>query len=110
MKELSREISHRLAECIHICHDCTASCLNEEHVKMMTECIRLNEACAEVCTMTLNMVHKDGRFTKEVLTLCEQVCIACGQECKKHPEDHCQECYQACMACAEACRKFREAI
>lgn len=77
---------------------------------MMAECIRLNEECAEVCSMTLNMVHKDARFMREVLMLCKNVCIACKQECKKHPMEHCQECYRACKACAIECEKFLDGL
>lgn len=110
MLTISRELAHKLAECIHTCQDCIASCLKEDDVKMMTECIRLDGECAEVCSMTLNMVHKDARFMKEALMLCKKVCMACSEECEKHPFDHCQECNKACLACAEACQKFLDEI
>ncbi|MEP7303836.1 MAG: four-helix bundle copper-binding protein, partial [Caldimonas sp.] len=28
--------------------------------------------------------------------LCAEICKACGEECAKHPMDHCQACARAC--------------
>lgn len=106
MKEASKNLSHKLAECVHACNDCFSACLNEEDIKMMVGCIRLDKECAEICATTLNMVYMDARFSRQMLTLCKEVCEACEKECRKHPVDHCQECADACKACAAECGNF----
>lgn len=106
MLEKSRDLSEKLAICIHACNDCLFSCLEEEDVKMMTECIKLDKDCSVLCSATLQLVHKNGKFVEEILALCEKACNACADECRKHPQEHCQECAKACDDCAQACRKF----
>ncbi|RYE49654.1 MAG: four-helix bundle copper-binding protein, partial [Sphingobacteriales bacterium] len=45
--------------------------------------------------------------SKELCSLCADICEACGNECAKHKHmEHCQECAAACKACAEECRKM----
>lgn len=105
MLEKSRELSHILGECILSCNDCMNACLEEEHVKMMTECIRLDNECSVVCNTTLQLIHRDSHFMKDMLELCAKVCKACANECNKHATSHCKECAKACTKCAEACRE-----
>jgi hypothetical protein len=38
--------------------------------------------------------------------LCADVCEACGGECARHAQDHCQACARACRHCAEECRRM----
>lgn len=104
----SKEVSYALAECIHICNECFNACLNEDDVKMMTECIKLDKECSAICAATLGLIYKDAHFMKEMLTLCEKACNACAEECGKHSYDHCKECAKACKECAKACREFME--
>ncbi|MDU1905031.1 MAG: four-helix bundle copper-binding protein [Dysgonomonas sp.] len=82
------------------------ACLEEEHVSMMKECIRLDNECSIICSATLQLVHKNSHFMKDILDLCAKACDACAQECAKHPQDHCQECAKVCKECAQACREF----
>lgn len=106
MRPESRELSHKLAECIHACNDCLNACLDEKHVDKMVECIRLDKACADVCSLTLNSVHANGHFMEEILQLCSKVCLRCAEECAGHSEGHCQECARVCRECAKACADF----
>ncbi len=106
MNPESKILTHRLAECIHACNDCMNGCLDEKHVSMMAECIRLDKECADICTATLALVHHGGYFAKEILSLCVKACKACADECSKHPEAHCTECAAACRECAAVCAGF----
>lgn len=106
MLEKNRNLSHILGECIFACNHCMNACLEEEHVKMMTECIRLDNECSIICSATLELVHENSHFMKDMLDLCAKTCKACADECGKHPQEHCQDCAKICNACAEACRKF----
>ncbi|MGM0804664.1 MAG: four-helix bundle copper-binding protein [Bacillota bacterium] len=88
------------------CNHCFDACLNEEDVKMMAECIRLDRACADICSFAATAMSSNSPFINEICSLCAQICEACGNECKKHDHEHCQRCAEACFKCAEACRRM----
>lgn len=106
-KEKKQELIHILGECVNTCNHCFSACLKEDNVKMMTDCIRLDKECAEVCSFTILMFHK-SKFIDKYLELCMNVCEACGEECGKFEHEHCKACAQKCKECAKACREFRE--
>lgn len=105
--EKKKEILHLMADCVNACNHCFSSCLKEDDVKMMTDCIRLDKECAEVCSFTILMFH-NSPFVDNYLELCIKVCDACGEECAKHDNEHCRMCAEACKKCADACRDFRQ--
>lgn len=94
-----------LVDCQAACNHCFNSCLEENDVKMMAHCIKLDRDCSEVCGAALTFVASESAFTKKILKLCAEICEACEKECSKHPYDHCRDCAKACRKCAEACRK-----
>lgn len=96
-----------LANCQAMCNYCFDACLHEEDVKMMTKCIKLDKECAEICNLALSLLASNSSFTKEVLQLCITACTKCGEECKKHQNEHCQKCAKACEDCAEACKSYK---
>lgn len=106
--EKKRNLSFKLAECVLACNYCFNKCLDEDDVKMMKECIKLDKECASICQFTLGMLYKNAHFMKAALDLCEKACEACGDECRKHNYDHCQQCAKACDECAKACREFMQ--
>jgi len=106
MLEKSKNLAEMLAACICACNNCLFECLKEDDIKMMSDCIRLDKDCSVICGATLQLIHEDGKFLTDILTLCEKVCNACGDECRRHQNEHCQECAKACDECAQACRKF----
>jgi len=108
--EKKLELSHKLAECILACNYCLDACLDEQQVNMMTECIRLDKQCVVLCSATLEVLHKNSRFIKDMLELCAKACEACAEECSKHQYKHCQDCAKACKACAQSCRDFLQAL
>ncbi|MCD7976053.1 MAG: four-helix bundle copper-binding protein [Tannerellaceae bacterium] len=109
MKQENLNLAHALAECIHVCNYCFSSCLEEEDVKMMKECIKLDKECAEICAATLATIYPGNHFTNEMLILCKKACLACAEECGKHSYEHCQTCARVCQACAKMCEEFRQA-
>jgi len=88
------------------CNNCYSACLEEEHIDMMRECIRLDRECADICAFAVKAMQSNSPFVKEICQLCALICQACGDECAKHDHDHCQRCAEACYACAEACRQM----
>lgn len=102
--EQNQQLLKTLHECMEACNHCFDACLKEDDVKMMTDCIRTDRECADMCAFLEQGVTRNSPFVKELAGVCATICEACGKECQKHDHDHCQECAKACFECAEACR------
>jgi hypothetical protein len=105
MKNLNPSLLSILAECAAACNYCSTACLQEENVKMMAECIRLDMDCAQMCELTAAFVSRNSDHANHLLKECAEICDKCAAECSKHNNDHCKACAEACSKCAEACRK-----
>ena len=92
--------------CAQECEHCANACLDEQNVKEMAECIRLDRDCAEICWGAAALMSRGSRFAHDLCRLCTEICEACGAECRKHQMDHCQRCADACEQCAEECRRM----
>jgi hypothetical protein len=97
--------------CAQTCTSCADACLGEEMVSQLTQCIRLNLDCADICAATGAMASRRTGSNAEVLAAtieaCAEACRVCGAECRKHAEkhEHCRICADVCDSCAEACRE-----
>ncbi len=101
------QFQHCIDECIKCmlaCNHCYDACLKEDHLAGMKECIRLDRECADICTFSAQAMSRNSSYVKELCRICADVCEACGNECKKHEEEHCQRCADACFSCAKVCR------
>jgi hypothetical protein len=92
--------------CAQACEHCANACLGEKDVAMMSECIRLDRDCADICWTSAAWMSRDSRFARDLCRLCATVCDACGAECGKHKHEHCQRCAEACRTCATECRRM----
>ncbi|RKL66300.1 four-helix bundle copper-binding protein [Salipaludibacillus neizhouensis] len=95
-----------LHECMEACNHCYDACLKEDDIQMMSDCIRLDRECADICGYFEQALGRGTPFVSVLAGVCAQICEACGNECKKHDHDHCQKCAKACFECAEECRKL----
>ena len=97
-------------ECAQTCTSCADACLGEEMVRELTQCIRLNLDCADVCfatgTVASRRTGSDEIIIKRLIEACAEACRLCGEECRKHAShhEHCRVCADACQRCEEACR------
>lgn len=109
---MAHEHHHRLLEalqqCAAECNHCTTACLEEQDVKMMARCIKLDIDCAAICMLAAGYVARGSEHMRLVLQACAAMCDACADECDKHAHhmDHCKACATACRQCAEACRQL----
>ena len=109
---MSHEKNHividALNKCIAECNHCTTACLDEENVKMLTQCIKLDIDCAAICTLTASLLARGSEHGKHLMKECIEVCNACAEECEKHAHhhEHCKQCASACRACAAACSEM----
>ncbi|MCP2036461.1 hypothetical protein L1279_003504 [Planomicrobium sp. HSC-17F08] len=103
-----QELIQILHDCAAACNHCFDACLQEEDVKMMVQCIRLDRECADMCAFLEQAISRNSPFVAELARVCAAICDACGDECAKHADhhDHCKQCAEACRKCAEACRNI----
>lgn len=94
-----------LHDCMVACNHCYDACLQEDDVKMMTACIRLDRECADFCSYFEQAISRGTPFIAELAAVCAKICEACARECEKHSHEHCQQCAKVCFACAELCRQ-----
>ncbi len=100
------EILEKLALCAAACEMCADACLDEENVKMMVNCIRLDRDCAKICYTTASFIASNSNHAQHLVDECMEICGKCAEECAQHDHDHCQQCAEACRDCEEACRSF----
>lgn len=87
------------------CEHCAEACLHESDVSAMSECIRLDMDCAQICWMAASYMSGGSRFAHELCALCADVCEACADECRRHEKhEHCRRCAEACRRCVDECR------
>lgn len=106
MNEKISNLVQKLGVCQGVCNYCFNACLQEEDVKMMTRCIKMDKSCSEICGTTLSFVASSCGLTADILPVCIKACRACAEECEKHDYQHCQDCAKACKECAKACIEY----
>ncbi len=117
--DVALECAYAAAQCAEVCSTCADACLSEPHAAKLTECIRLNQDCADVCDVTARLIARAGHRDRETLdgllracVACVAACRACAEECGRHAEDmeHCAICADMCRQCEEACLSMQRAL
>ena len=101
-----QDLIQKLADCAAACQYCSDQCLDEEDIKMMVPCIRLDRDCADACLVALNFVARGSDSAQEAVQFCLDFCKRCAEECASHEAQHCKECAKACRACEKACEQY----
>jgi hypothetical protein len=102
--EKNQSLMEALSNCAAGCNHCATACLDEQDVKMLARCIKLDIDCADICLLTASFVGRDSEHANHLLKECAEICEACAEECEKHSHmEHCRKCAEACRHCAEAC-------
>jgi hypothetical protein len=102
--------------CAQSCTACADACLGEQGVGELTQCIRMNLDCADVCLATgalsTRRTGSNERLIARMLESCEEACRLCAEECEKHAgmHEHCRICAEACRRCETACREARQTV
>ena len=97
--------------CANACTACADACLGEETVQQLTQCIRLDLDCADVCAATGSVATRRTGSNEEtirpMLQACAAACRVCGNECERHAghHEHCRICAESCRRCEQACRE-----
>jgi hypothetical protein len=110
--ERNRQLLNLLNNCIAECNHCASACLEEEDVKMLTKCIKLDLDCAEICNLVVGYLARGSQHAEHLMGECAEICRACAEECEKHAAhgmEHCRTCAEACRKCAEECMQMAHA-
>jgi hypothetical protein len=94
--------------CAQICTSCADACLAESEVRDLTQCIRLDLDCADICNITGRIATRrtgsDEEVIRRMLDVCAASCRLCGEECQRLARmEHCRICAEACKRCLQAC-------
>nr|WP_083412343.1 four-helix bundle copper-binding protein [Exiguobacterium sp. KRL4] len=106
MAHENNEIIKALQKCIITCNECFDACLKESHVSSMTDCIRLDRDCADICSLLVQAISRNSNQLSALAKSCVEICRECADECSKHDHEHCQRCAKACTECASQCQKI----
>ncbi|MFL6675845.1 MAG: four-helix bundle copper-binding protein [Massilia sp.] len=93
-------------DCADACDMCATACLQEQDVKAMARCIALDIDCAQLCRLGAGAMARGSEAAGIICQACAELCDICGDECSKHPMQHCQDCATACRRCAAECRQM----
>ncbi|APX31824.1 four-helix bundle copper-binding protein [Brachybacterium sp. P6-10-X1] len=122
-KDLGTIDQQKLAEGIEACFECAQTstacadaCLAEDMVEELTQCIRLNQDCADVCAVTGRVLSRQTgnnvALNRALLEACQAACRSCAEECAKHADmhEHCTICADARRRCEQACAELLASI
>lgn len=111
-------VNEALARCIEECYGCAQACtscadacLGEDMVQQMTQCIRLNMDCADICiaagAIATRRTGSNEETIRRVLNACATACRLCGGECASHAgeHEHCRICAESCRRCEQSCQE-----
>ena len=102
--------------CAQACTSCADACLGEDMVQKLTQCIRLNLDCADICAATGAVATRRTGSNEEairaMLQACATACRLCAEECERHAgmHEHCRICAQSCRRCEKACQEALRSI
>ena len=102
----NNSLINSLQNCVTACEHCASACLDEENVASMTDCIRLDMECADICNVAARLLSRDADVNIALIELCKDICGECAEECESHDHEHCQQCAKACRRCEEQCNKY----
>jgi hypothetical protein len=113
------QINDALIRCIEECYSCAQTCtccvdacLSERMVQELTQCIRVDLDCADICNITGRIMTRrtgsDDEVMRRMLSVCAAACKLCAEECQKHASmhEHCRICAESCRRCMEACQEL----
>ena len=78
----NKQLMEALNNCTAECNQCATACLDEQDVKMLAKCIKLDIDCAGICTLTATLIARGSEHGRHLLKECAEVCNACAEECE----------------------------
>lgn len=107
---LVRSIEH-CQKCAQACTECANACLTAPVTQELSQCVRLNLNCADLCHAAAGVgsrcVDSGDEIMVRTLEICASACHACAEENERCGNSHekcrvsaleCRACYEACIA------------
>lgn len=100
--------------CIEACDRCAQQCergvnecLKDQNVKMLSDCIRQQQDCAEICRTTSSFLSRGSQSSHDICRVAAEICDTCCTELEKQSQrDCCRQSLNACRRCADECRQL----
>lgn len=104
--QTDQKLVNALNDCVAACNECAIACLEEQEVKRLTKCIRLDIDCSAICQALTGFITRSSEHAMHLLRECAEICDACAEECRVHEHmGHCRYCAETCASCADICRR-----
>lgn len=100
-----RYLTELLYKCASECDYCATACLDDEEVKSLSKCIKLNLVCADICRTTAIFIARETVHAEHIIKECTEICDLCAKECQQHDTESCKRCAEVCSNCAEQCKR-----
>ena len=102
-------------DCAQTCTACADACLSEPSVAELTETIRLNLDCADVCAaagaLASRRTGSNDLVVRMMIETCVSACRVCAEDCEQHTHmPHCVVCAEVCRRCEAVCRQAAQTI
>jgi len=103
-------------DCAQTCTSCADACLAEPAVAELTETIRLNLDCADICAaagaLASRRTGSNELVTRMIIETCVSACRVCAEDCERHAAhmQHCAICAEVCRRCEAICRRAAQSI
>lgn len=113
--EKHQHVTPQMRECIKICSECHAICLETIHHCLHMggkhaepHHIRLMADCTEICQTSANFMLRGSDMHQHTCRACAAVCRRCAEDCMKidGKDEHMKKCADQCNKCAESCQKM----
>lgn len=98
----------RLQECIRLCEACHQICLETIEYGLSIgdghdegDHLRLLQDCAQICQTSLDFMTRDSNLHGTICGACATVCERCAIDCERMKENHVQ--LQTCTTTCRSC-------
>jgi hypothetical protein len=99
-----------LFACMEACTSCADACLAEENPVHLRRCIRADQDCADICSVTVRLIVRQtetiAEMVRQQLHASIIACQLCAEECERHEHAHCRLCAGACRRAQAACNRL----
>ncbi|TPN84452.1 four-helix bundle copper-binding protein [Aquimarina algicola] len=101
-----KEIIEAFVECAAHCRNCAYSCLKEEEIDDLKNCITINTLTAEIVEKMALGISTSSDAEEMVIRHCRSQILACAEECEIHDYAYCKECAIACKKAVTVCDSY----
>lgn len=74
----------------------------------MEKCLKIANECSNICSLASYLItySESSKRDKQILTICNEMCDLCIDECNKFDYEFTQDCAKACQKMADFCKSI----